>query len=190
MSAFTITNENKKYRLSVRAQIAATLCAIVGAVVLPWFVHLVGQVSGLGTLPGEVFLPMHLPIFLVGLLAGPYAGAIAGLLGPAVSFLLSGMPLVTNLPLMMIELCAYGLFAGLLNHARMSVLWKVLAVQLAGRAVRALAVLFAVYVCSDTAVSVASVYTGLRAGLLGMLLQLVLIPLICHRVEDMMDHES
>ncbi|MBE6546214.1 MAG: ECF transporter S component [Ruminococcaceae bacterium] len=187
MSAFTVTNT--KQRLSIKAQVLATLCAIVSAVALPQIIHWLGRVSGLGTLPGEVFLPMHLPIMLVGLLAGPYAASVAGLLGPAVSFALSGMPTAATLPFMMIELCAYGLVAGLLRICRMPTTLKVLIVQLAGRGARAVAVLLAVYAFSNTAVSPTSIYTSIVTGLFGMILQLVLLPLICHRVEHMMQHE-
>ena len=70
----------EKPALSFKAQTLATIAAIVGAVVVPQFFHMLGAISGLGTALGETFLPMHLPIILVGLLAGPYAGAIAGLL--------------------------------------------------------------------------------------------------------------
>jgi len=145
--------------------------------------------SGLGSALGETFLPMHLPILLVGLLAGPYAGAVAGLLSPLASFALTGMPASAMLPFMMIELCAYGLVAGLLRICRMPTTLKVLIVQLAGRGARAVAVLLAVYAFSNTAVSPTSIYTSIVTGLFGMILQLVLLPLICHRVEHMMQHE-
>ena len=120
-------------RLSVKVQTIATLAAIVGAVAVPQVFHLLGAASGLGTSLGEAFLPMHLPIILVGLLAGPYAGAIAGLLGPLASFALSGMPGIVMLPFMMIELCGYGLSAGLLRNTKLPTFGKVVIAQIAGR---------------------------------------------------------
>jgi len=66
-------------RLSVKTQTMAAAAAIIAAVALPQFFHVMGALSGLGTGLGEAFLPMHLPIILAGLLAGPYAGAAAGL---------------------------------------------------------------------------------------------------------------
>ena len=74
---------------------------------------------------GVAFLPMHLPIIFVGLIAGPAVGAIAGAAAPLVSFLLSGMPMLAMLPLMMVELCAYGLVAGLLRGIKLPSLAKV-----------------------------------------------------------------
>lgn len=103
----------EKPRLSVKVQTLATIAAIVGAVAVPQIFHVLGAVLGLGTGLGESFLPMHLPILLVGLLAGSYAGAAAGMFGPLVSFAFSGMPGIAMLPFMMLELCVYGLAAGL-----------------------------------------------------------------------------
>ena len=141
----SILNSAGKSRVSIKVQTIAALAAIVGAVAVPQLFHVLGAASGLGTSLGETFLPMHLPIILVGLLAGPYAGAVAGLLGPLASFGLTAMPGAVMLPFMMIELCAYGLFAGLLRNVKLPTIAKVLAVQIAGRAVRAAAILISVY---------------------------------------------
>ena len=122
-------------KLSLGTKTAATLLAIVAAVVLPQLFHVIGAFSGQGTMLGVAFLPMHLPIIFVGLIAGPAVGAIAGAAAPLVSFLLSGMPMLAMLPLMMVELCAYGLVAGLLREVKLPSLAKVVIVQLAGRVV-------------------------------------------------------
>ncbi len=47
------------------------------------------------------------------------------------------MPGIVMLPFMMIELCAYGLFAGLLRNVKLPTIAKVAAVQIADRAVLA-----------------------------------------------------
>ena len=66
-----------KSKLSAKAQTIAAVTAVIAAVALPQLFHIMGAMSGLGTKLGEVFLPMHLPVILVGLLAGPYSGAAA-----------------------------------------------------------------------------------------------------------------
>ena len=184
MSKTAVLTTNAKPRLGIKAQVFATLTAIAAAVAVPQIFHVLGAVSGLGTALGETFLPMHLPIILVGLLAGPWAGAVAGLMGPLVSFALSGMPGVVMLPFMMVELCAYGLFAGLLRNVKIPTIAKVLAVQVAGRAVRATAVLLAVFAFSYERVSVSTIWMSIRAGVFGLVLQLVLLPLIVYRMEE------
>ena len=177
-------------RLSIKTQTFATIGAVIAAVLLPQILHLVGAVSGMGTALGETFLPMHLPIILVGLLAGPYAGAIAGMISPLLSFAVTGMPGAAMLPFMMIELFAYGLLAGLLRTKSMPTIVKVLAVQIGGRAIRAVAICFAVYVIGSNKIPVSIIFSSIRVGLIGLLLQWALIPLIIYRVEDAARHEG
>lgn len=179
----------EKPRLSVKVQTLATIAAIMGAVAVPQIFHVLGAVLGLGTGLGESFLPMHLPILLVGLLAGPYAGAVAGMFGPLVSFAFSGMPGIAMLPFMMLELCVYGLAAGLLRNVKLPVILKVLIAQTAGRAIRAAAVLFAVYGLGSDSVAVASIWMSIGAGICGIVLQWMLLPVIVHFVERMADEE-
>lgn len=172
-----------KARLSMKAQTLAAAAAVVGAVVVPQFFHAAGAALGAGTALGETLLPMHLPIILVGLLAGPFAGALSGLLGPMASFALSGMPGAAMLPFMMIELCAYGICAGLLRNAKTSTLAKVFLTQIAGRAVRAAAILIAVYALGNESIRIAAVWTSIRVGIYGIALQWILLPLIVSGVE-------
>ena len=186
----TMVKTLSKPRLSVKVQTLATLSAIVGAVAVPQIFHLLGAASGLGTALGEAFLPMHLPILLVGLLAGPYAGAISGLLGPLCSFALSGMPGAAMLPFMMIELCVYGLTAGLLRNAKLPTIGKVVVAQVAGRAVRAVAILLAVYAFGNSQIAVSTIWMSIASGLFGLALQWALLPLIVYRVENLKKNEK
>lgn len=189
MTNTAVVKTMTKPQLSVKVQALAALLAVAAAVAVPQVFHMMGAISGLGTALGETFLPMHLPIILVGLLAGPYAGAAAGLLGPAVSFALSGMPGIAMLPFMMVELCSYGLFAGLLRNLKMPTIAKVVLVQLAGRILRAAAVLLAVYVMGNESISVASIWLSIKAGIFGIVLQWALLPLIVYRVETLKKYE-
>lgn len=182
--------KQEKTKLSFKFQTLAALAAVVGAVALPQVFHVMGALSGLGTALGEAFLPMHLPVILVGLLADPYAGAAAGLLSPLVSFALSGMPTAVMLPFMMVELCIYGLSAGLFRQVKMPAVLKVLSVQVIGRAVRAAAVLLAVYGFSYQSIAVSVIWKSIAVGVFGIVLQLVLIPLIIYRVENIKKHEQ
>lgn len=190
MSTKAILKTTVKPRLSVKVQTLAALAAIVGAVAVPQAFHLLGAVSERGTALGETFLPMHLPIILVGLLAGPYAGAIAGLFGPLASFALSGMPGIAMLPFMMIELCTYGMFAGLLRNVKIPTIGKVVAVQIAGRAVRAMATLLSVYALGNESIRVSSIWMSISVGIFGIVLQWVLLPLIVYRVESLKKYEE
>lgn len=174
----------EKPHLTVKAQTLATLAAVVTAVAIPQLLHVIGAVSGIGTVLGEVFLPMHFPILLVGLLAGPYAGAVSGLLGPAVSFALSGMPGHVMLPFMMIELCVYGLSAGILRDVKIPVVAKVLVSQVSGRAVRAVAMLISIYALGLHSVRVEVIWMSAVTGIFGLLLQWIFLPFVVNHIQN------
>ena len=172
-------------KLSLSIKAAATVLAIVAAVALPQLFHVIGAVSGQGTMLGVAFLPMHLPIIFVGLIAGPAAGAIAGAAAPLASFLLSGMPMLAMLPLMMVELFAYGLVAGLLREVKLPSLVKVVIVQLAGRVVLTAATAIAVFAFGSSKTVAATWTSDLAAGLPGLALQWALIPLAAYGTESL-----
>ena len=173
----------KEKRLSVRVRLLATFAAVTAAVLLPQLCHLLGRAAGVGSALGEMLLPMHLPILLVGLLAGPLVGGVAGAVAPLLSFALTGMPAMAILPFMVMELFAYGLVSGVLVRVKMPTVCRVLIAQIAGRALRAVAILVAVYAFSYKAIPVAIIWNSVKVGLIGMLLQLILIPLVLYRVE-------
>ena len=85
--------------------LAAMFLAI--GIVLPFFTGQIPQI-------GRMLLPMHLPVLLCGLICGWPYGAFCGIVGPVLSSILSNMPPAAMLVSMIPELCAYGLFSGLL----------------------------------------------------------------------------
>ena len=182
----TITKKNVNVKTSLLSALIAAACAVA----LPQLIHVFGAVTGLGTLPGETFLPMHLPVMVCGFLAGPVAGLVAGAASPAISTALTGMPVPAMMPFMMIELAAYGLFAGLLKGSggddASSVRYmipKVLAVQILGRAVRAVAILIAFYGLGMKMIAPPMIWNSIIAGIPGLLIQLALIPVIVKAVD-------
>ena len=80
---------------------------IAAGVVLPIAFHAIPNA-------GSIFLPMHIPVFICGLLCGFPYGLICGVLTPLLSSLLTGMPPAAYLPAMLCELAAYGLISSLL----------------------------------------------------------------------------
>src|SRR4030042_7093925 len=81
------------------------------AVYTPMLVHYFGGVNA-----GRKFLPMPFFVLLAGLTLGWRAGVGTGLFSPIISFLISGMPVLGILPILIIQLCAYGFFAGILRE--------------------------------------------------------------------------
>ena len=66
---------------------------------------------------------------------------------------------------------------------------KVFSVQIAGRAVRAGAILLAVYAFGSQ-VNIATIWTSIGAGLFGLALQWALLPLIVYRVENLKKNDD
>ena len=158
----------------IRKKTAATVLAVIAAVVLPQVFHSVGIVSGTGPALGQSFLPMHLPILIAALIAGPVVGIIAGLFSPLISFALTGMPASAMLPFMMVELLVYGFAAGALKDVKLPVILKVIIAQFFGRGVRAAAILASFYI---QAVSSSVILSSIVQGLPGLILQWSIIPL-------------
>ncbi len=173
---------------TVKAKTVAAASAITCAVALPQIFHTLGAVLNIGTSLGEIFLPMHISILLVGLLAGPTAGFISGALAPILSFLLTGMPMAAMLPFMIVELSMYGLFSGLATNLKLPSITKLLIAQIGGRAVRAIAICVGYYFFSAKIAPV-TVLTSISKGLPGLILQWVLIPLIVLIVDKKSQNE-
>jgi len=91
---------------SIRRMTMAAVCVAM-CVVLPIAFHSIPDA-------GSVFLPMHIPVLICGMICGWPYGFICGLMGPLVSSALTGMPPIAVLPAMMVECGTYGLVSGLM----------------------------------------------------------------------------
>jgi len=168
-------------RKEILIKFLAVLAAIGASVALPQIFHAVGVISGTGSAVGAAFLPMHIPVILAGMLFGPVVGIAAGIASPLVSTFISGMPAVPVLPFIVIELAVYGLISGLLYRVRINSFAKLIIVQLSGRMARALAVVVSIYAFNNSAFTLASVAEFITAGLFGIILQWLFIPLCVER---------
>lgn len=82
------------------------MCIAIG-LVLPMAFHTIPNA-------GSIFLPMHIPVLICGLICGWKYGLICGILTPCLSSILTGMPPAAYLPSMLCELAVYGLVAGIM----------------------------------------------------------------------------
>ena len=163
----------------VKRLVLSALCMAL-CVVLPLAFHSVANA-------GSIFLPMHIPVLLCGLICGWPYGLVCGVAGPILSSVLTGMPPMALLPAMMVELAAYGLVSGLMM-----------------RSVRTGKLLLDTYLCLITAMLTGRILAGVARALLfapgqttlsvwaagyfvtglpGILIQLLLIPVILFALE-------
>lgn len=144
--------------------------------VLPF---LTGQIPQIG----NMLLPMHLPVFLCGLICGWQYGGIVGFILPLLRYALFSMPPMPNGLAMAFELAAYGVIAGFLyNHSCwqcvISLYRSLVAAMLGGRLVWA-----AVRVIMTGVSQVPFTWEMFLAGAFlnaipGIILQLVVIPVL------------
>ena len=171
---------NVKKQVSVKRQLIYGLIATICAVVLPQLAHMLGRLWGVETKIGEMLLPMHLPIIFIGMIAGPIAGAVAGVASPLISFALTGMPKAVMLPFILIEVAVYGITAGLLYSSKINNFFKLAITHVAGRAVKAVAILIAFYFLNGK-VAPSVIWTTLYTGLAGIVIQWLTLPFLAKK---------
>ncbi len=132
---------------------------------------------------GDTLLPMHLPVMLCGIICGYKYGAAVGLLLPFLRSACFGMPpIYPNAVWMSAELLTYGLVIGLMYKLlpkKLPYLYiSLLTSQIVGRIVWA-AVKFLLLMNSKNPLTFAAFLSGgFVDSFIGIILQLVLIPLI------------
>ena len=95
------------YRNEIRKLTISAMLFALG-IVLPFFTGQVPQI-------GSMLLPMHIPVFLCGLICGWRYGAMVGVLLPVVRSILFGLPpMFPPAAAMAFALCTYGAVAGLI----------------------------------------------------------------------------
>lgn len=160
-----------KTRNSIKNMTLTAVC-IALCVVLPIAFHSIPNA-------GSVFLPMHIPVLICGMICGWPYGFICGLMGPLLSSALTGMPPIAVLPAMMVECGMYGLVSGLMLkfvHTKSTYgdLYIALVVaMLAGRVVSGIAK--ALIFTPGLAMS-AWITASFVTALPGILIQLVFLP--------------
>ncbi len=142
-------------------------------ILLPQGFHMIG-----GSASGGLLLPMHIPVFLCGLILGPVYGVITGFFSPLLSFLFTGMPPFAKLPFMVIELSVYGLVSGFLAQKGKNIYISLIAAQISGRLANALILFLASALLHLKVPPVMSVVTALATGIPGIIVQLVFIPIL------------
>lgn len=156
----------------VKKLVFTAVCAAL-CLVLPMAFHSVPNA-------GSIFLPMHIPVLLCGLVCGWPYGLVCGLIGPAISSL-TGMPPMAMLPSMMVECAAYGAVTGLMmkfvrtRSAVADLYISMITAMLLGRTVAGLA---KALIFTPGTPAFVWVTTSLVTGVPGIVIQLVVMPAV------------
>lgn len=176
-SVLTRKNVNVKTKITVKSLLAAGIVAL--AVLLPQLVHIAAGAQG-----GAQWLPMYLPVLLGGCLLGWRWGLGIGVLSPLISFAVTSlfgnaMPAAARLPYMVAELAVFAAVSGLFSEKIADNGWMAFpAVLLAAVSGRATFLLLAAVFQSVSPLSAATAWAQIQTGLVGLVLQAVLVPFI------------
>lgn len=182
-------NVSVKIKITVKSLVSVGIIAL--AVILPQLLHL-----ALGQAGGIEWLPMYLPVLLGGCLLGWAWGLGVGIASPIVSFLITlafgnPMPALQRLPFMMAELAVFAAVSGLFSKKISSNGWiafpAVLLAQVSGRTVFMLLVLI---FQSVTPFTPALIWSQIQTGLLGMVLQAVIVPFVVMGLKLLLDRNK
>lgn len=156
-----------------------TLSAMFMAIgiVLPFFTGQIPQI-------GNMLLPMHIPVFLCGLICGWQYGAAVGFILPLMRSVLFTMPrLFPNATAMAFELLTYGLVAGLLySRSRwqcvIALYRSIIAAMVAGRIVWGAAQIILLGISGSAFTWKAFMAGAFLNAIPGIIVQLILIPAV------------
>lgn len=156
-----------------------TLSAVFMAIgiVLPFFT---GQIPAIGSM----LLPMHIPVFLCGLICGWQYGAAVGFILPLFrSLLFLAPPMFPQACSMALELMTYGLIAGLLyNRSKwqciLSLYRSMLIAMLCGRAVWGAAQIVFLGLSGNTFTFQMFLAGAFLNAIPGIILQLIFVPAV------------
>ncbi|MDP4152789.1 MAG: ECF transporter S component [Bacillota bacterium] len=114
-------------KIEIKKLITSALLTALG-ILLPMAFHAVKDA-------GRIFLPMHIPVLICGMVCGYKFGGLCGLVTPILSSLLTGMPPIYPAGVSMaLELSTYGIVSGFMRK-KFNVYVSLIAAMLAGRAV-------------------------------------------------------
>ena len=158
--------------IKISKEAAFILLTVAGAIILPQILHGLGALLGVGGKLGSIFLPMYLPVLIIGFYRGPIPGAIVGIMAPIISYAITGMPVVSLLPYITLELVALGalsgIFAGLKLHAPI----RVALAQIVAKVIRLTAFAIVLLIARGT---LSGLFAGVLLSIPGAAIQLVLV---------------
>lgn len=149
---------------------AALFCAL--GVTIPILFHVIGV--------GRVFLPMHLPVLLGGMMLSPYMAVLMGLITPWASALLTGMPPIPMAVIMCVELAVLAGVASLGLRFRLPV-WAAAWLAIIAR-------VLATYILTTTLAGILRLppqgvgLASVLAGLPGIVLQAIVVPAVAYPI--------
>ncbi|BDU50915.1 ECF transporter S component [Haliovirga abyssi] len=173
----------------IKEKSVSFLLAFGITLIIPWVVHYIGLGLNLKdpSFLGKTFLPMHIGVFLAAMIYGPFEGVLVGALAPIVSFMVTGMPIAAPFPMaqiMTIELTAYGFITGAIYNKTKNEYISLISGMLLGRVVVFIALsMNFIMIKNPKFLPTSFIVGGIMAGLVGIVIQLAIIPMIVKKLK-------
>lgn len=157
--------------MSTTKKIVYTGLFIALALLLPQLFHFlpIGNV-------GKIILPMHIPVILAGYFLGVKGGMLVGILSPLISSIIFQMPSILILPMMIVELCTYGIMAGVFYKKIKNNYLSLGLVIASGRIANGFMYVIMINVFGIEKINMEMFFTTLSIGIPGVILQFIVIP--------------
>ncbi|WP_313756097.1 ECF transporter S component [Tissierella sp.] len=155
--------------------IAGVLLAI--GIIVPTIFHTTG-------IPGNVFLPMHIPVLIGGFLLPPYLALLLGMLTPILNSLITGMPPLFPMAVIMIfELGIYGLVASILyRKLKMPSVISLIISMISGRIMAGFVVFILAAFFEVKMDPMTFIIGGVITAIPGIIIQLILVPSLIYSI--------
>ncbi len=142
------------------------------AILLPYTCHQFG-------LAGMVFLPMHFAVLIAAIVIGFRGGVLVALISPALSYAISGMPPVTSLLPMTIELATYAIVINLMvRKIRTPMILSLIVAMLLGRLI---SITLVSMILQNTPLAT-QFHNLFVTAMPGILIQLAFVPLVSSKI--------
>lgn len=162
--------------LSVRNMTISAMFIALG-IILPFFTGQIPQI-------GNMLLPMHIPVFLCGLICGWRYGLAVGFVLPLLRYVMFGMPVIYPTGIAMaFELGTYGLVAGMMYNGSkwrciVSLYRSIIAAMIIGRVVWGIAEIILLGINGNSFTAEMFIAGAFLNAVPGIVLQLVVIPAV------------
>ncbi len=161
---------NRTRRLTYTAAFTAL------GIIIPSIFHATG-------VPGQMFLPMHIPVLLCGMICGPFFGGISAVITVLLSSAITGMPPLYPTGLLMIfELIGYAVVSGFLIKAikikplLLKLYIVLISAMIIGRGVYGLAAFIVLGIIGNGYAFTTFITAAFVTSFPGIIIQLALVP--------------
>lgn len=166
----------KRRKITTKKLVTASMLLAIG-VIIPSIFHITG-------LPGQMLLPMHIPVLIGGFLLPPTLALLLGMLTPLLNSFITGMPVLFPIAIILVfELGAYGLITSLLYRVlKIPSLLALIISMVVGRLVAGLTIFVLSAFFTLPLDPVLFVKGAVITGLPGIIIQIILIPSLIYAI--------